>query len=52
MMNSTNRLETIATRQRASRLRDLVFMVCVALAAVVSVTTLSTACDAATVSQR
>ena len=52
MMNSTNRLETIATRQRSSRLRDFVFVVCVALAAVVSVTTLSTACDAATVSQR
>ncbi len=43
-----NRLDTIATRQRRSRLRDAIFAGCVALAAVVSITSVSTACHAAT----
>lgn len=45
-----NRLDTIATRQRKSVVRDAVFAVAIALAAFVSVTTVSTACQAATTS--
>lgn len=39
----TNRLDTIATRQRSSRARDIVFAAFVALAAIVSATTVGTA---------
>jgi hypothetical protein len=42
-----NHLENIATRQRKSALRDAFFAACVALAAVVSLTTVSAACHAA-----
>jgi hypothetical protein len=42
-----NRLDTIATRQKTSRVRDMFFAVAVAFAAVVSITTVSTACQAA-----
>ena len=45
---STTRLDGIATRQKKTRARDLVFAACVALAAFVAITTVSTACDAAT----
>jgi hypothetical protein len=45
-----NRLSNIATRQRKSFVRDLVFTACVALAAAVSITSVSTACQAATTS--
>jgi hypothetical protein len=48
MTNTNNHLANIATRQRSSRLRDAVFAACVALAALVSVASVSTACDAAT----
>jgi hypothetical protein len=41
-----NRLDTIATRQRRSRTRDLVFVAFVALAAIVSATTVGTAARA------
>jgi hypothetical protein len=44
---TTNRLATIATRQRSSRVRDAVFAACLALAAVVSLTSVGTACAAA-----
>ena len=44
----SNRLANIASRQRTSRSRDVLFAAFVALAAVVSVATLSTAVDAAT----
>jgi hypothetical protein len=43
-----NRLTNIAARQRHSRSRDLLFAGLVALAAVISITTVSTACHAAT----
>jgi hypothetical protein len=43
----TTRLETIATRQKQTRMRDAIFACFVALAAVVAVTTVSTAADAA-----
>ena len=43
----TNRLATIATAQKKTRARDLVFACFVALAAVVSVTTVSTPASAA-----
>lgn len=42
----TNRLDTIASRQRRSRTRDLAFAAFVALAAVVSVTTIGAAARA------
>lgn len=42
----TNRLDTIATRQRRSRSRDIVFAAFVALAAVISATTVGTAARA------
>jgi len=47
-MTTTNRLDSIATRQRSTLLRDAVFAACVALAAVVSITTVASAADAAT----
>lgn len=43
----TTRLQNIATRQSKSRARDLVFAAFVALATVISVSTLSTAAHAA-----
>ena len=42
-----NRLDTIATRQRQTRVRDAIFACFVALAAVISVTTVGTAAAAA-----
>lgn len=45
---TTTRLETIATRQRSTRVRDAIFAAFVALAAVIAVTAVSTAADAAT----
>jgi len=48
MTNSTNRLSNIEIRQRKTRARDILFAACIALAAVVSITSVSTACDAAT----
>jgi len=49
MMNTlpTNRLETIANRQSKTRIRDAFFAACVALAAAVSIVTVSTASHAA-----
>ena len=44
----TNRLANIAARQTKTRTRDLMFAAFVALAALVSVSTLSTAADVAT----
>jgi hypothetical protein len=43
----TNRLETIATRQRRTFLRDVVFASFVALATFLAVTTVSTAAEGA-----
>ncbi len=43
----SNRLATIATAQKQTRVRDFVFACCVALATVVSVTSVSTAAHAA-----
>jgi hypothetical protein len=43
----TNRLATIATRQRSTRLRDAVFAACLAIAAVVSLSSVKTAVHAA-----
>jgi len=42
----TNRLDTIATRQRRSRTRDLAFAAFVALAAIASATTVGAAARA------
>lgn len=42
MTNSTNRLDSIVTRQRASRARDFVFAAAVAVAAVIGVTGVQT----------
>ena len=42
----TNRLDTIATRQRRTRTRDLAFAAFVALAAIISATTIGTAARA------
>jgi hypothetical protein len=49
---TTNRLATIATRQRSSRVRDAVFATCLAIAGVVSLTSIGTACAAASTSSR
>lgn len=43
----TTRLETIVTRQRQSRIRDLAFAAMIALAGAVSLSTVSTAAHAA-----
>jgi len=43
----SNRLQTIATRQQKTFVRDLVFSALVALAAVVSVSSVGTAAEAA-----
>ncbi len=45
----SNRLETIATRQQKTFVRDLVFSALVALAAFVSVSSVGTAAEAANV---
>jgi hypothetical protein len=42
----TNRLDTIATRQRSTRTRDIVFAAFVALATIISATTVGTAARA------
>ena len=47
MMTTTNRLSTIAVRQHQSRLRDAMFATFIALAAVVSVSSVGTAIHAA-----
>ena len=43
----TTRLQTIANRQKQTRVRDAFFAVAVAIAALVSITTVSSACEAA-----
>ena len=43
-----NRLDTIAIRQKQSRVRDAFFAVALAVAAFVSITGVETACQAAT----
>lgn len=47
-MPKSTRLATIATAQQKTRLRDALFAACVALAAVVSISTVTTAAAAAT----
>lgn len=47
----STRLENIATRQSKTRLRDAFFAACVALAAAVSIVTVSTASHAASTSE-
>ena len=42
-----NHLNSIATRQRNSRVRDAIFAAFVTLGAIVSITTISTVADAA-----
>ncbi|MDQ3366853.1 MAG: hypothetical protein M3680_15630 [Myxococcota bacterium] len=44
---TTNRLQTIATRQGKTRVRDAMFAACIALATVISVSSVSTAAAAA-----
>jgi hypothetical protein len=44
---TTNRLATIVSRQRSTRLRDAVFAACLALAAMISLTSVGTAAAAA-----
>jgi hypothetical protein len=46
-MKTTNRLETIAKRQRTGRNRDLLFACFVALAAIIGATTVGAAVHAA-----
>ncbi|MBA2539218.1 MAG: hypothetical protein H0V17_06255 [Deltaproteobacteria bacterium] len=46
------RLETIATAQKKTRVRDAIFACFVALAAAISITTVTTAASAANVTQR
>jgi hypothetical protein len=48
MTSSNNRLDNIASRQRKTRVRDIVFAACVALVAAGSLASVSAACDAAT----
>jgi hypothetical protein len=47
-MTMTNRLATIATRQRTSRVHTIVFAGCLALAGIISVSAVNTAVGAAT----
>jgi hypothetical protein len=47
-MTTNNHLASISTRNRSTRLRDAFFAACVAVAAVLAVTTVSAAADAAT----
>ncbi len=49
-MMTTNRLETIAKRQRNSRKRDLLFACFIALAAIIGATTVGAAVHAAATS--
>jgi hypothetical protein len=48
LITMTNRLATIATRQRTSRVRDLFFAAAIALASIVGATSVATAANAAT----
>ncbi len=48
---TSNRLETIATRQRKNRLRDALFAACVTLVAALSIATVNAASHAASTSQ-
>jgi len=48
MMTTSTRLDNIATRQRKTFVRDVVFAAFVALAAVISITSINTAASAAT----
>ena len=48
MTTTTNRLASIATRQRTSRVQTLVFSACLALAGVISLSAVNTAVAAAT----
>jgi hypothetical protein len=48
MTHTPSRLDTIATRQKKSFARDLVFAALIALAAIVAVTSIATAAEAAT----
>ena len=50
--NTNSRLATIATRQRKSRARDFLFATFVAVAALVSLSSVAVAADAAHVSSR
>src|SRR5690606_40777984 len=50
-LQTSNRLSTIATRQRKNRIRDAFFAACVALAASLAIITVSTATHAASTSQ-
>jgi hypothetical protein len=47
-MPTNNRLDTIANRQRKSRVRDAFFALAVAAIAMLSITSLGAACHAAT----
>jgi hypothetical protein len=47
MTNSNSRLDNIATRQCRTRVRDFAFAACIALATIMSITSVATACDAA-----
>jgi hypothetical protein len=47
MTNSNNRLDNIATRQRRTRVRDFMFAAFIAVATIMSITSVATACDAA-----
>ncbi|MBX3158901.1 MAG: hypothetical protein KF773_23245 [Deltaproteobacteria bacterium] len=47
----TNRLETIATRQRSTRVRDAIFAAFVVLAVAIGITSVGTAAEAATPSR-
>lgn len=48
----TNRLDTIATRQKKTVVRDAFFAAAIALASIISITTVSTACHAASTHDR
>lgn len=48
----TTRLQTIATAQKKTRVRDAIFACFVALAAAVAITSVTTAAEAANISQR
>ena len=50
-MKTTNRLESIATRQSQSRLRDLFFAACITLAAAISIVSVGAATNAASSSE-
>ena len=45
MTTTTNRLETIASRQRRTRVRDVIFAACFAVAAVLAMTSVASACN-------